>query len=88
MLMDEIAKCYQKYIEDGVPEEDARFVLPNACKTNMVITANDREWFHMFKLRIDEQSQWEIRRMFQRILKEFMTINPLIFEGIICGKNS
>jgi len=88
MLMGEIAKCYQKYVDDGVPEEDARFVLPNACKTNIVITANAREWFHMFKLRTDEQSQWEIRRMFQQILEELMTISPLIFEGIIFGEKS
>jgi len=88
MLMGEIAKCYQKYVDDGVPEEDARFVLPNACKTNIVITANAREWFHMFKLRTDEQSQWEIRRMFQQILEELMMISPLIFEGIIFGEKS
>ncbi|MEM3404109.1 MAG: FAD-dependent thymidylate synthase [Nitrososphaeria archaeon] len=81
-LMNEIAKCYLRLVEDGIPEEDARYVLPNACKTNIVITANARQWLHILGLRMDEQSQWEIRKMSRMILEELSKISPLIFEDI------
>ena len=81
LLMDGIARRYNDLIRLGVPEEDARFVLPNACKTNIVITANARQWLHIFKLRLAPSAQWEIREMCQLILTELMKISPVIFEG-------
>jgi len=80
-LMKDIENAYGELVRNGVPEEDARFVLPNACKTNIVITANARQWFHIFYMRLSEAAQWEIREMAQEILKEFMKISPIIFEG-------
>lgn len=79
--MRSIATTYKWLLEQGIPEEDARFVLPNACKTNIVITMNARNWLHFFRLRLDPKAQWEIREMAQKILKELNEISPEIFKG-------
>lgn len=43
--------------------EDARFILPNACETKMIVTMNARELLHFFKLRCCNRAQWEIREL-------------------------
>lgn len=80
-LMKEISDLYATLIHFGVPDEDARYILPNACKTNIVITANARQWLHIFYMRLSEAAQWEIREMAQKILEVLMEISPVIFEG-------
>lgn len=57
-----IQQMYSKWRQRGLKMEDARFVLPNACTSQMVVSANFREWRHIFKLRISPKAQWEIRR--------------------------
>ena len=56
-------KSYDELIEMGIPAEDARYVLPNAAKTNLVVTMNCRELYHFFDLRLDKSAQWEIREL-------------------------
>jgi len=75
------ADVYAKLISVGIPEEDARYVLPNACHTHIVVSGNARNWLHFFRLRLAPSAQWEIREMAQKILAEFMKIAPIIFEG-------
>ena len=58
--MDDIWKAYNKLCET-VPPEDARYVLPNGCTTNITITMNARELLHFFSLRCCNRAQWEIR---------------------------
>lgn len=70
---------YRALITSGVPEEDARYVLPNACKTNIVITMNARELLHFFKLRISKEAQWEIRGMAEKMLALAVEVCPTIF---------
>lgn len=60
-------KTYRALIDFGVKKEDARFVLPMATKTNVVMTANVRQLFHIFDMRLDKAAQWEIRKLFQEI---------------------
>jgi len=79
--MKEIGLWYKELCDAGIPEEDARYYLPNACKTNIVITANARQWLHIFYMRLSEHAQWEIREMAQSILGKFMKLSPIIFEG-------
>lgn len=55
------AWAYAQLINDGVPAEDARYVLPNACETTLVMTMNLRELYHFLYLREDSHAQWEIR---------------------------
>jgi thymidylate synthase (FAD) len=81
-----ILKCYAAYNElvaDGVPPEDARFVLPNAAATKIVITMNARELHHFFALRCCNRAQWEIREMAQQMLRLCQATEPVLFEN--CG---
>ena len=55
----------------GVPMEDARFLLPQAMRTSLLVTANLREWYHIIELRTHPKAQWEIREVAIKI-KEFL----------------
>jgi thymidylate synthase (FAD) len=73
--------AYQKLIELGCPREDARFVLPNACATEIVMTANFREWRHFLELRGDAAAQWEIRQLAVAILRDLKSRAPAVFAS-------
>ncbi len=71
--METIQQMYRKWRDRGLKKEDARFVLPNACVSEIMVSADFREWRHIFKLRLSAKAQWEIRkacRMMLAILKE------------------
>ena len=74
------AKAYLE-LKELVPAEDARYVLPNAALTNLVMTMNARELLHFFRLRCCNRAQWEIRRMSALMLQEVKKIAPVIFEN-------
>lgn len=59
---------YCDLIARGIKLEDARYVLPEATKTNITMTMNCRELFHFLDLRLDEHAQWEIRDLAQCIV--------------------
>ncbi|MEG1894254.1 MAG: FAD-dependent thymidylate synthase [Clostridia bacterium] len=61
--MDSVRQFYTHWLNLGIPAEDARFVLPNAAETRMIMTMNARELLHFFELRCCERAQWEIRRL-------------------------
>ena len=61
--------------------EDARFVLPNACTTNMVMTMNVRSLRHLFNLRCCNRAQWEIHAVCDEILKLVYQVAPSLFES-------
>ena len=65
-------------VEAGLPGEDARFVFPNATRTNLVMTANLRALIHMSGLRLCTMAQWEIRRLFQLIRQQIFTVSPFL----------
>jgi thymidylate synthase (FAD) len=69
---------YGEMLAAGVPGEDARFVFPNATRTNLVMTANLRALIHMSGLRLCTMAQWEIRRLFQLIRHEIFAISPFL----------
>jgi thymidylate synthase (FAD) len=73
-------KIYNQMIELGVPREDARYILPNACCTNIVVTMNARELIHFFSLRMCNRAQWEIRELAVKMYEECMKVAPEIFE--------
>lgn len=80
-----MVKCeeiYNKLIDMGVKPEDARFILPNAAKTEIVMTANFREWRHFIKMRADSHAQWEIQELARAILDELCKHAPNIFEDL------
>ena len=74
---------YKKLRTLGALKEDARFVLPNAMATQLVATANFREWRHFLKIRLEADAQWEIREMAQYILDYLYEAAPSVFEDII-----
>jgi thymidylate synthase (FAD) len=71
-------ELYGDLVEAGVPGEDARFVFPNATRTNLVMTTNLRALIHMSGLRLCTMAQWEIRRLFQLIRHEIFQVSPFL----------
>jgi thymidylate synthase (FAD) len=69
---------YEELLAAGIPGEDARFVMPNATRTNLVMTANLRALIHMSGLRLCTMAQWEIRRLFQLIRHEVFNVSPFL----------
>lgn len=79
-IMRDLNDIYQQMIEDGAPEEDARYILPNACTTNIVVTMNARELRHFFSLRCCERAQWEIKQLAEMMLALVKEVAPTLFE--------
>lgn len=85
-------KNYQALINEGVDEkeartraqkqaiEDARFVLPNACETKIVVTMNARALFNFFHHRCCNRAQWEIRALAIEMLKLVKQVAPNVFR--------
>ena len=82
-LFDEAIECvtraYRMLVEAGVPAEDARYLLPNAAETKIVITMNVRELLHFFELRCCNRAQWEIRDLAWKMLELARPTAPYIF---------
>lgn len=72
-------EAYRALLDAGVPAEDARYLLPNAVETKIVITMNVRELLHFFKLRCCNRAQWEIRAMAHEMLDLARPTAPFIF---------
>ena len=75
------AALYAELGEAGIDKEDARFVLPNACETKIVITMNSRELLHFFEKRTCSRAQWEIRALAGEMLRLCKEKAPIIFEN-------
>lgn len=65
----------------GKSNEDARFVLPQAAESKIVVTMNCRSLLHFFELRCCERAQWEIRRMAWKMLKLLRAELPVLFDA-------
>ena len=71
---------YQTLRAMGIRKEDARFLLPNATETRIVVTMNFASWSHFFWLRaVDKAAQWEIREMAQAALRMLYAVSPQVF---------
>ncbi len=75
-----IESFYKELLEAGVPAEDARYILPNAAATKIIITMNARELRHFFALRCCNRAQWEIRDMSCRMLNLARKAAPILFS--------
>jgi thymidylate synthase (FAD) len=75
-----VGKLYRQLVTGGIPPEDARFVLPNACATKLIITMNARELLHVFNLRLCSRAQWEIRELAHQMLILCYQVAPTIFS--------
>jgi len=81
--MKTIQQMYKKWRDKGLKKEDARFVLPNACTSEIVVSANFREWRHILTVRTDKGAQWEIKKAAFKILDILRSLAPACFEDIV-----
>ena len=73
---------WQKRLGTGEKSnEDARFVLPNACETRIMVTMNVRELHHFFSLRMCNRAQWEIRNMAEEMFRLCFETAPALFKN-------
>lgn len=82
-LMDEIQQAYDVLISYGIPKEDARYILPNACGTALTLTMNLRSLLNFWKLRTDSHAQWEIRELANKMLAQVLDVLPNLKEVIV-----
>ena len=78
--MAQMQAWYEGWQERLGANEDARFVLPNACETRLLVTMNVRELRHFFTLRMCERAQWEIRTLATRMFELCYAQAPELFE--------
>lgn len=76
-------ETYRFLRDRGMKKEDARFVLPNASESQIVFSANFRELRAIFRLRLDRNAQWEIRRVCADMLKLLQAEAPAVFGDFI-----
>jgi thymidylate synthase (FAD) len=81
--MESIRKMYAKWKARGLKNEDARFVLPNACTTEIIVSADFREWRHIFKVRCHPRAQWEIREACLIMLRLLQAQAPHVFADLM-----
>ncbi len=79
-MMGQLAELYRHLRKRDIPAEDARFVLPNAADTRLVMTMNARELRHFFRLRCCRRAQWEIRALATEILRQLRKIAFPLFH--------
>ena len=90
--MDRAKRDYLHAIEKGVKPEDARFLLPEATKTSLVMTINVRSLMNFLSLRLDKSAQWEIRKLANAMVQALKEIDSEWFELMdlieeVCNEN-
>ncbi|MDH4222349.1 MAG: FAD-dependent thymidylate synthase [candidate division Zixibacteria bacterium] len=70
---------YEEMVKAGIPKEDARYILPNAAVSEIVVSANFRELRHIFEVRCVPRAHWEIREICLEMLKIMKKEAPLVF---------
>ncbi len=87
-FVEEVKSTYRELRELGVLKEDARFVLPNAAATRIIVTMNFREYLHFFRLRITPEAQWEIRALAARMLLLLAPRAPAVFGALLAERQA
>ena len=81
-FMCSVAHTYRQLRDLGVRKEDARFVLPNATATRLIVTMNFRSLRHFFSVRCDRAAQWEIREVALEMLRQIHALAPSTFDDL------
>ena len=89
-MIEHTVEAYKAFLELGIPAEDARYILPNAAETKIVVTMNIRELLHFFTLRCCNRAQWEIRDLAWKMLELVRPTAPYIFAdaGPTCVRSA
>lgn len=82
-FIESAASIYEELIKMGIPEEDARMVLPNAAFTKILVTFNARELVTASYERSCNKAQWEIKEMIMRMVKSIENLSPETYK--LCG---
>lgn len=80
--MQRIEDAYNEMIQCGARPEEARTILPNSLKTEIVMTMNIREWRHFFKMRCSSRAHPQMRQVANMIKAEFQSRIPLLFDDV------
>ena len=80
--MEQAEKAYLRLLESGAEPEQARSVLPNSLKTEIVMTANIREWRHVLSLRCSAAAHPQMREIMLPLLEEFAKRIPVLFDDL------
>lgn len=80
--MQQIEDQYMKLIDMGASAQEARSILPNSLKTEIVVTMNLREWRHFFRLRTASAAHEQIREIAGMVLEEFRRQIPVVFDEL------
>jgi thymidylate synthase (FAD) len=80
-LVEDASEAYQTLVDAGVPKEDARFVLPNATETSLLMTMTGSALFHFYGLRCCNRAQWEIRGLADSMLAQCREAEPQVFDN-------
>jgi thymidylate synthase (FAD) len=75
-LVDEAYRLYDKMVNAGVPYEDARYIIPQAVTTRLLMTVNLRELIHIACLRLSPHAQWELRELVKLMIDEAKSLIP------------
>ena len=78
--IEQIESAYNKLVELGATTQEARSILPNSLKTEIVVTMNLREWRHFFTMRTSAAAHPQMREVSIPLLKEFQKQIPIIFD--------
>ncbi len=78
-----VYSAYEKMVAAGVPKEDARYILPSAIKTKLVMTLNARSLMHLVWQRTALQAQWEIRELATTLHRLAQEATPELWAKII-----
>ncbi len=87
-FMADAKNAYCKLQELGIKNEDARFVLPNAVQSEIVLSANFRELRHIFCVRCDRHAQWEIREVALQMLRIMKKEAPSVFGDFVIDEET
>lgn len=79
-IMDSLADDYNWFINNGIPKEDARYILPNACYTTILVTINARAFIEQCERRRCNRAQWEIRELYNKMKDSIKDIYPTIYK--------
>lgn len=80
--MEDANAHYQKLLAMGAKPQEARSVLPNSTKAEIVVTMNPREWRHFFKMRCSQAAHPDIRMPAQHLLEEMHDRYPVLFDDL------
>ena len=87
-MASECRDLYQEMVDAGVPKEDARYILPNGTTSEIVISANFREFRHIFQVRCNPRAHWEIRRICLIMLEILKKEAPIVFDDVVIDRET